>query len=84
MQLSRPIMIIIVTLVVGIVILQLVPSIFSDFNIVFLFSNDEVRNPIFGTGLGNLVPLILGFVPVILLTGLLAIGYIKWRDSKGM
>ena len=77
-------MMIIITLVVGIVILQLVPSILGDFSTVFDFASNSARNPIFGRGLGRLVSLILGFVPVILLVGLLAIGYVRWQRSKEM
>ncbi len=79
---KSPIMVVIVTLVVGIVILQLVPGILGDFSVAFDFSEDSNRNPIFGTGLGKLVPLILGFVPVILLVGLLAIGYVRWKNTR--
>ncbi|MCE2464308.1 MAG: hypothetical protein J4F46_10480 [Dehalococcoidia bacterium] len=83
MNISSPIVMIIGTLIVGIVILSLVPAILTDFNAVFNFSEDSNRNPIFGSGLGSLVPLILGFVPIVLILGLLAIGYVKWRGSQG-
>lgn len=80
---SRPIILIVVALVVGIIILSLIPTILGDASLAFQFADNESRNPIFATGLGRLVPLIMGFIPVVLFVGLLAVGFVYWNRSRG-
>lgn len=77
-----PVVAIIVALVVAVVAFALLPSIFSEWNVVLLFSRDTARNPIFSGGIGGLVPLILGFFPIIIILGMIGFAFLKSRSGS--
>ena len=54
-----------------VVLVSSLPTMFGD---LIDFTQNTDRNPIFGTGLGQLVPWFMMFSPVIFLVGLLAAG----------
>ena len=78
-----PVIGIIIALIGAVVAFALLPTIFNEWNMVLIFSEDTARNPIFVGGIGSLVPLLLGFFPVIILLGMIGYAFLRIRSSQG-
>ena len=74
---------IIITLIIGVIVVTLAPTVLTSMNGVFVFVSDTDRNPIFDGGIGTIVPLIMGFGPIVLFAGLLGVAFLKWRGGQG-
>ena len=82
-DMKGPIVGIILALIGAVVAFALLPTIFTEWNVVLLFSNDTARNPIFAGGIGSLVPLLLGFFPVLILLGMIGFAFLRMRGREG-
>lgn len=82
-DMKGPIVGIILALIAAVVAFALLPTIFTEWNVVLLFSRDTARNPIFAGGIGGLVPLLLGFFPVIILLGMIVFAFLRMRSGEG-
>ena len=82
-DMKGPIVGIILALIGAVVAFALLPTIFSEWNAVLLFSSDTARNPIFAGGIGSLVPLLLGFFPVLILLGMIGFAFLRMRGREG-
>ena len=80
-DMKGPIVGIILALIGAVVAFALLPTIFSEWNTVLVFSRDTSRNPIFAGGIGGLVPLLLGFFPVLILLGMIGFAFLRMRSG---
>ena len=79
----KPIIIGGIIVLLGVVVaVELIPTLIGDFNVVYLFTQDEVRNPIFATGVGNITQLLFRFFPILVIVGLFGIGITLWKSNK--
>ena len=81
----KPIIIGGIVVLLGVVVaVDLISPLMTDYNNVFLFTQDNVRNPIFGSGIGNITSLIFRFFPIVVIVGLFAVGINLWKNrNKG-
>lgn len=70
----------IVAIALGAVVFFVLLGLFiAESNTVFQITNNSTRFPVFGSSLGGLAPLVLGFLPMVLIGGGLAFLYLRGR-----
>ena len=81
-DMKGPIVGIIIALIGAVIAFALLPNIFTQWNVVLMFSSNTDRNPIFTGGIGSLVPLVLGFFPVLIILGMIAFAFLRMRSRS--
>lgn len=80
----KPVIIGGIVVLLGVVVaVDLISPLMTDYNKVFQFTQNETRNPIFATGIGNITQLIFRFFPIVVIVGLFGIGINLWKNRKG-